>query len=70
MFSLSWVLLFTLDIGVNRSLENIDFALVLAKVTMDINTINYFIAISASKFIVRNLPFGFAQTLSQNKPVY
>ena len=46
---------------VNRSFEKIDFALALAKATMSVNTINYFIAISVRKFIFHNLLFGIAE---------
>ncbi len=69
MFVLLWVSFFTLDIALNRSFEKIDFVLALAKATMNINTINYWIAISIRKFPFHNLPFGIAQTFSQNKPV-
>ena len=54
----------------NRSLEKIDFAFALAKATMDIKTINYFIAISVRKFTFHNLPFGIVQTLSQNQLLF
>jgi len=67
-FNLSEVLTCVVDMPLNRSFEKIDFALALAKATMTINTISYFIAMSINKVKFYNLPFGIA--LIFNKKIF